>query len=48
MISQAYKYQADLLLQMIPHIAEEKTLALKGGTANNLFLRNMPRMSYPK
>jgi predicted nucleotidyltransferase component of viral defense system len=45
MISQAYLYQADLLLQVIPHIAEEKTLALKGGTAINLFLRNMPRLS---
>jgi len=45
MISQSYILQADLLLQVIPHIAEEKTLALKGGTAINLFLRNMPRMS---
>jgi len=40
--------QADLLLQVIPHIAKEKTLALKGGTAINLFLRDMPRLSYPK
>lgn len=45
MISQSYILQADLLLQVIPHIAEEKALALKGGTAINLFLRNMPRMS---
>jgi len=37
--------QADLLLQVIPHIAKEKTLALKGGTAINLFLRDMPRLS---
>ena len=45
MIIQSYLKQADLLLQVIPHIATEKTLALKGGTAINLFLRNMPRLS---
>ncbi len=45
MINQSYLNQADLLLQMIPHVATEKTLALKGGTAINLFLRNMPRLS---
>ena len=45
MIDQSYINQADLLLQVIPHIAKEKTLALKGGTAINLFLREMPRLS---
>lgn len=45
MIHHTYISQADLLLQVIPHIAEEKTLAVKGGTAINLFLRNMPRLS---
>jgi len=45
MITQSYISHADLLLQVIPHIAKEKTLALKGGTAINLFLRNMPRLS---
>jgi predicted nucleotidyltransferase component of viral defense system len=45
MINQSYLNQADLLLQVIPHISTEKTLALKGGTAINLFLRNMPRLS---
>jgi predicted nucleotidyltransferase component of viral defense system len=45
MINQSYMKQADLLLQVMPHIATEKTLALKGGTAINLFLRNMPRLS---
>ena len=44
MIIQSYLNQAGLLLQVIPHIATEKTLALKGGTAINLFLRNMPRL----
>jgi len=32
MISQSYISLADLLLKVIPHIATEKTLALKGGT----------------
>lgn len=45
MINQSYLNQVDLLLQVIPHIATEKTLGLKGGTAINLFLRNMPRLS---
>lgn len=45
MINKSYIKQAELLLQVIPHIATEKTLALKGGTAINLFLRNMPRLS---
>ncbi|MBM3420110.1 MAG: nucleotidyl transferase AbiEii/AbiGii toxin family protein [Bacteroidetes bacterium] len=45
MINQSYLNQADLLLQVIPHIATEKALALKGGTAINLFLRSMPRLS---
>lgn len=45
MIDQSYINQADLLLQVIPHIAKEKTFALKGGTAINLFLRGMPRLS---
>jgi len=45
MIAQSYLLQADLLLQALPHIAMEKTLALTGGTAINLFLRSMPRLS---
>lgn len=45
MINQSYLNQADLLLQVIPHIAKEKALALNGGTAINLFLREMPRLS---
>jgi predicted nucleotidyltransferase component of viral defense system len=45
MISDSYFFQAVLLLQVIPHIAIENTLALKGGTAINLFLSSMPRVS---
>jgi predicted nucleotidyltransferase component of viral defense system len=45
MISSAYRSQVDLLLQLLPYIGREETLALKGGTAINLFVRDMPRLS---
>jgi predicted nucleotidyltransferase component of viral defense system len=34
-----------LLLKVLPSISMEKAFALKGGTAINLFLRNLPRLS---
>jgi len=45
MISQIYRAQVDLLLQVLPYVAKEKIFALKGGTAINLFVREMPRFS---
>jgi predicted nucleotidyltransferase component of viral defense system len=45
MIDSKYKAQADLLLQTIPYVAKETIFALKGGTAINLFVRSMPRLS---
>lgn len=45
MILAIYKAQVDLLLQVLPHVAKEKIFALKGGTAINLFVRDMPRLS---
>ena len=45
MISENYRAQVDLLLQVLPHVAKEESFALKGGTAINLFVRNMPRLS---
>jgi predicted nucleotidyltransferase component of viral defense system len=45
MISDTYKAQVDLLLQVLPYVAKEKIFALKGGTAINLFVRDMPRLS---
>lgn len=41
----SYKAQAELLLDVLPLVAEEKCFALHGGTAINLFVRNMPRLS---
>jgi len=35
----------ELLLRVLPYVAEEECFALKGGTAINLFHRNMPRLS---
>lgn len=40
-----YVNQVRLLLSVLPDIAGENVFALKGGTAINLFYRNMPRLS---
>jgi hypothetical protein len=40
-----YRKQAALLIRVLPLIAEERCFALKGGTAINLFIRDMPRLS---
>lgn len=41
----AYFAQTQLLLQVLPYVALDKDFALKGGTAINLFIRDMPRLS---
>ena len=40
-----YVAQVRLLLSTLPEIARESVFALKGGTAINLFYRDMPRLS---
>ena len=40
-----YRRQVSLLVQILPFVADEKCFALKGGTAINLFIRDMPRLS---
>ena len=40
-----YKKQVSLLLQVLPEVAKEPIFALHGGTAINLFVRDMPRLS---
>src|SRR5690554_1008144 len=42
---QNYKDQVSLLLTVLPEVAKEDCFALHGGTAINLFIRNMPRLS---
>jgi predicted nucleotidyltransferase component of viral defense system len=43
--AEIYRRQVALLIRLLPLIAEEKCFALKGGTAINLFIRDMPRLS---
>lgn len=45
MTTERYVGQVRLLLRAIPEIAREDMFALKGGTAINLFLRDLPRLS---
>ncbi|HQR94734.1 MAG TPA: nucleotidyl transferase AbiEii/AbiGii toxin family protein [Sediminibacterium sp.] len=45
MIAQKYSKQVALLLRVIPEIAKESCFGLHGGTAINLFIRDMPRLS---
>ena len=40
-----YYKQVALLMRLIPLVAHEKDFALKGGTAINLFVQNLPRLS---
>ena len=40
-----YEAQVRLILSILPDIAAENVFALKGGTAINLFYRDMPRLS---
>jgi len=40
-----YRAQVSLLVRTIPHVAKAACFALKGGTAINLFDRDMPRLS---
>lgn len=40
-----YQEQADLMLKILPIAMGQSCFALKGGTAINLFIRNMPRLS---
>jgi len=41
----AYYRQANLVLDVLPLLASEKHFALKGGTAINFFIRDLPRLS---
>ncbi|PAV25490.1 hypothetical protein CF392_10680 [Tamilnaduibacter salinus] len=43
--SSRYYTQVQLLLRVLPFVSEETCFALKGGTAINLFVRDLPRLS---
>lgn len=40
-----YKKQVELLLAIIPYVAEKSNFTLPGGTAINLLENNLPRLS---
>lgn len=44
-MEEAYKEQVALLLKVLPEVGKEKCFLLHGGTAINLFIRDMPRLS---
>ena len=44
-MKETYEHQAHLLLDVLPQVMKDKHFALKGGTAINLFYRDMPRLS---
>jgi len=44
-LDKRYRDQVTLLVRALPLVAKESCFALKGGTAINLFIRNMPRLS---
>jgi len=44
-VNELYKPQVRLLLDVLPEVAKEACFAMHGGTAINLFVRDMPRLS---
>ena len=44
-MNEAYRRQVKLLLDVLPEVAKEECFAMHGGTAINLFLQDMPRLS---
>lgn len=44
-MTRSFSSQVRLLVSVLPYVAKEKCFALKGGTAINLFIRDMPRLS---
>lgn len=45
MIETIFFKQMELLIEVLPYVALETNFVLKGGTAINLFIRNLPRLS---
>ena len=44
-MNKIYEDKVKLLVRILPYIAKEKVFALKGGSAINLFYKNLPRLS---
>ena len=45
MASEVFEGQVALLVRILPYVGTEACFALKGGTAINLFVRDLPRLS---
>ena len=45
MLDEPYVRQAELMLRCLPEVSRQECFALKGGTAINLFVRPLPRLS---
>ena len=45
MFDPQFEAQVRLLIECLPEIAQHECFALKGGTAINMFLRDLPRVS---
>ena len=45
MAGEIFEMQVALLVRVLPYVATENCFALKGGTAINLFIRDLPRLS---
>jgi len=44
-MEETYRRQVELLIRCLPEVEKQTCFALKGGTAINLFVRDMPRLS---
>ena len=44
-MEETYQRQVELLIRCLPEVEKQTCFALKGGTAINLFVRDMPRLS---
>lgn len=44
-MEEIYRKQVELLIRCLPEVQKQNCFALKGGTAINLFIRDMPRLS---
>ena len=44
-MNEVHKKQVRLLLDVLPEVPKERCFAMHGGTAINLFVRDMPRLS---
>lgn len=45
MLNPVYARKVELLLRLMPYVMNEEVFAVHGGTAINLFMKNIPRYS---